>query len=149
MINVLAISRVTNRETNDPLELARKQAGKALTTGYKRLFDEHVKWWNDFWARSSVNIPDPVIQQHYNLVQYFYGAASRKGAPPMPLQGVWTADAGSLPPWHGDYHNDLNTQLTYWAYLESNHFDQGVNFLDFMWSLKPVHEEFARNFFGT
>ena len=146
---LIAISIVTNRETNDPLELARKQAGKALTTGYKRLFDEHVKWWNDFWARSSVNIPDPVIQQHYNLVQYFYGAASRKGAPPMPLQGVWTADAGSLPPWHGDYHNDLNTQLTYWAYLESNHFDQGVSFLDFMWSLKPVHEEFAHNFFGT
>jgi alpha-L-fucosidase 2 len=31
----------------------------------------------------------------------------------MPLQGVWTADAGGLPPWKGDYHNDLNTQMTY------------------------------------
>ena len=144
---LIAISTATNRESDDPLELARKQTGEALSTGYKRLFDEHVKWWDGFWSRSSVNIPDPMIQQHYNLVQYFYGAASRKGAPPMPLQGVWTADAGSLPPWHGDYHNDLNTQLTYWAYLASNHFDQGVSFLDFMWSLKPVHEEFARNFF--
>ena len=36
----------------------------------------------------------------------------RRVAPPMPLQGVWTADAGSLPPWKGDYHNDLNTQMT-------------------------------------
>jgi hypothetical protein len=66
----------------------------------------------------------------------------------MPLQGVWTADAGSLPPWHGDYHHDLNTQLTYWAYLASNRFDHGLSFLDFMWSLKPVHEEFARFFLG-
>ena len=26
---------------------------------------------------------------------------------------------GALPPWRGDYHHDLNTQLTYWAYLAS------------------------------
>ena len=32
------------------------------------------------------------------------------GAPPIPLQGVWTADDGGLPPWKGDYHHDLNTQ---------------------------------------
>jgi alpha-L-fucosidase 2 len=67
----------------------------------------------------------------------------------MPLQGVWTADAGTLPPWHGDYHHDLNTQLTYWAYLTSNRFEEGEPFLDFMWQLKPVHEDFARNFYGT
>lgn len=146
---LIAISTATNRETDDPLDQARSQTSKALRTEYDQLLEEHVKWWNGFWSCSSVNIPDPVIQQHYNLVQYFYGAASRAGAPPMPLQGVWTADAGSLPPWHGDYHNDLNTQLTYWAYLASNHFDQGVSFLDFMWSLKPIHEEFARQFYGT
>jgi alpha-L-fucosidase 2 len=146
---LIAISAVTNKETDNPLELARKQTREALSMGYEKLFEEHEKWWNSFWSRSSIKIPDTIIQQHYNLVQYFYGAASRAGAPPMPLQGVWTADAGSLPPWHGDYHNDLNTQLTYWSYLASNHFDQGVSFLDLMWSLKPVHEDFARNFFGT
>ena len=67
----------------------------------------------------------------------------------MPLQGVWTADSGGLPPWKGDYHNDLNTQLTYWAYLEAGHFDQGACFLDFLWSLKGVHEKFARDFYGV
>jgi alpha-L-fucosidase 2 len=146
---LLAISITTNRDADDPLALAKKQAQQALDNGYDQLLREHEKWWSEFWLRSSVNIPDPQLQQHYNLVQYFYGAASRKGAPPMPLQGVWTADEGKLPPWHGDYHNDLNTQLTYWSYLASNHFEEGQSFLEFMWSLKPVHEEFARNFFGT
>jgi alpha-L-fucosidase 2 len=67
----------------------------------------------------------------------------------MPLQGVWTADQGTLPPWHGDYHHDLNTQLTYWAYLASGRFDQGAAFVDFLWDLLPVHRQFARQFYGT
>jgi len=146
---LLSISSATNKENGDPLQLAFRQADDALAKGYDLLLGEHEKWWSNFWSKSAVTIPDPKIQQHYNLVQYYYGAASRSGAPPMPLQGVWTADEGNLPPWHGDYHHDLNTQLTYWAYLTSNRFDQGLSFLDFMWSLKPVHEEFARNFYGT
>lgn len=146
---LLAISTATNAEAEDPLDLARRQAQKALQSGFNRILKEHEEWWTDFWSRSSVHVPHPGIQHQYNIVQYFYGAASKRGAPPMPLQGIWTADAGKLPPWHGDYHHDLNTQLTYWSYLTSNRFDQGESFLDFMWSLKPVHERFARDFFGT
>ena len=146
---LLAISTATNNDGEDPLKLAKEQTNKALDYGYNRLFAAHEKWWKNFWSKSSVIIPDQTIQRHYNLVQYFYGAASRNGAPPIPLQGVWTADAGTLPPWHGDYHHNLNTQLTYWAYLTSNRFDEGEPFLDFMWSLKPLHEKFARDFFGT
>lgn len=146
---LLAISTATNNDGEDPLKLAKEQTNKALDYGYNRLFAAHEKWWSNFWSKSSVTIPDQIIQNHYNLVQYFYGAASRKGAPPIPLQGVWTADAGTLPPWHGDYHHDLNTQLTYWPYLTSNRLEEGEPFLDFMWKLKPVHEEFARNFYGT
>lgn len=146
---LLSISTATNKESENPFQLANKQADEALNKGFNLMLKDHEKWWDNFWSKSSLTIPDPKIQQHYNLVQYYYGAASRAGAPPMPLQGVWTADEGKLPPWHGDYHHDLNTQLTYWAYLTSNRLDQGLSFLDYMWSLKPVHEEFARNFYGT
>ena len=94
-------------------------------------------------------MPDPAILRHYYLVRYFYGAASRRGAPPMPLQGVWTADAGGLPPWKGDYHNDLNTQMTYMAYQAAGHFDEGLSYLDFLWDLPPAFQRFAREFYGT
>ena len=146
---LLAIALTTNREATDPVALARQRVTQALERGYEVARAEHAQRWEKFWASSSVSLPDAALQQHYNLVQYFYGAASRRGAPPMPLQGLWTADAGVLPPWRGDYHHDLNTQLTYWAYLASGHFDQGLSFLDFMWNLKPRHEEFAREFFGV
>ena len=146
---VLAISIVTSRDDKDPLALARQRTTAALAKGFEPLQKEHEVWWEKFWAKSSVQIPDPELQLHYNLVQYYYGAASRMGAPPIPLQGVWTTDDGTLPRWRGDYHNNLNTQLTYWAYLNSGRFDQGLSFIDFMWSLKPKHEEFARGFFGV
>ncbi|HPS01773.1 MAG TPA: glycoside hydrolase N-terminal domain-containing protein [Candidatus Sumerlaeota bacterium] len=146
---VLALAITSNREEADPLALARTRAEKALQRGYETLKKPHVAWWDGFWARSGVRVPDARAQQQYDLVQYFYGAASRKGAPPMPLQAVWTADAGTLPPWKGDFHHDLNTQLTYWAYLSSGRFEEGEAFLDFMWNLLPRHREFARDFYGT
>jgi hypothetical protein len=96
-----------------------------------------------------VSVPEPAILQHYYLVQYFYGAASRRGAPPMPLQGVWTADAGSLPPWKGDYHNDLNTQMTYIGYQAAGRFDEGAAFLDFLWDLLPTFRKFAQDFYDA
>lgn len=67
----------------------------------------------------------------------------------MPLQGVWTADNGELPPWKGDYHNDLNTQLSYLHYVKANHLPEGESFLDFLWNLKEQGETFAKNYYGT
>ncbi|MBN1588990.1 MAG: glycoside hydrolase N-terminal domain-containing protein [Pirellulales bacterium] len=145
----MAIAITSTADGPDPVALGRQRTAAALEQGYTALLRPHKTWWKQFWDRSAVAVPDADIQRHYDLVQYFYGAASRRGAPPMPLQGVWTADADRLPPWRGDYHNDLNTQLTYWAYLTSGRFEQGASFIDFMWKLLPRHRRHAREFFGT
>ena len=146
---LLALTITSTRDGADPLSLARARCAAALHAGYPRLRKAHTAWWARFWAQSTVRIPEPEIQQHYALVEYFYGAASRLHAPPMPLQGVWTADSGGLPPWKGDYHNDLNTQMTYIAYQGAGHFDEGASFLDLLWNLLPTLREFARDFYGT
>ena len=67
----------------------------------------------------------------------------------MPLQGVWTADDGDLPPWQGDYHNDLNTQTTYLHYLKANHIQEGESFIDFLKGLMPQAQRFAGEFFDA
>ena len=67
----------------------------------------------------------------------------------MPLQGVWTADNGGLPPWKGDYHNDLNTQMTYIGYHAAGNFDEGACYLDLLTKLAPAFTQFARDFYGT
>ncbi|MHC4399807.1 MAG: LamG domain-containing protein [Planctomycetota bacterium] len=96
-----------------------------------------------------MTIPDERIQRHYNLVKYFYGAASRPDAPSMPLQAVWTQDSGGLPPWKGDFHHDLNTQMTYLAYHKARLAESGMSFLNHMWDLMPEYRRFAKEFFGV
>jgi alpha-L-fucosidase 2 len=146
---LLAVTVATRDEGKSPSAVAQRRVENALQAGYDKLLKEHAKWWAQFWARSRVNVPEEHILQHYHLVRYFYGAASRRGAPPMPLQGVWTADAGSLPPWKGDYHNDLNTQMTYMGYQGAGHFEEGAAFLDMLWNLQPTFRQFAKDFYGA
>jgi alpha-L-fucosidase 2 len=146
---LLAVTVATRTEGKSPQAVAEARIKAALKQGYDRQLAGHAKWWSGFWARSSVSIPESHILKHYYLVRYFYGASSRRGAPPMPLQGVWTADAGSLPPWKGDYHNDLNTQMTYLAYRVSGDFDEGACFLDYLWNLLPTFRNFARDFYDA
>ena len=148
---LLAIAVTSTNDAPDLLALARQRCASTLAKGYAEMLRLHVAWWKDFWSRSSVTLPacDPEISRQYHLVQYFHGAASRRKAPPMPLQGVWTADNGGLPPWKGDYHNDLNTQMTYIAYQGAGHFQEGLSYLDYLWDRAPSFRSFARDFYGT
>ena len=108
---------------------------------------EHNKWWSNFWSKSSISLPDKQIEKIWYVNNYLFGSCSRKGAPPMPLQGVWTADEDKLPPWKGDYHNDLNTQMSYWHYLKANRLEEGESFIDFLWDLRQAGRNFARDFY--
>jgi len=146
---LLAVTVATSREGTNPLAIARARVESALAEGYEKKLGPHTEWWREFWEHSSVTLPEQHILQQYYTTRYFYGAASRRGAPPMPLQGVWSADAGTLPPWKGDYHNDLNTQMTYLAYRTSGDFDEGACFLDLLWNLLPTFRKFALDFYGV
>jgi alpha-L-fucosidase 2 len=146
---LMAIAITSTLDAADPLALARQRCADALNQGYAALQKPHQAWWREFWGKSSVSIPEAKLQRHYQFVRYLYGAGSRLGHPPMPLQGVWTADNGSLPPWKGDYHNDLNTQTTYIAYQAAGNFDEGNAWLDYLWRLRPTWQAFAKDFYET
>lgn len=144
---LLALTITATRDGTDPLAGARQIVQGALQQGWDSLMRLHQPYWRDFWSASRIWIPDLQHLRHYYLVQYFYGAASRTGAPSIPLQGVWTADNGQLPPWHGDYHHDLNTQMTYDAYQTAGHFTEGACFLEHMQRLLPRFRKFAQDFY--
>ncbi|MBC8873934.1 MAG: glycoside hydrolase N-terminal domain-containing protein [Planctomycetes bacterium] len=145
----LAIAITSTSDGDDPLALGKRRVTSALSVGYDKLLESHRAWWDDFWSTSSVDVPNERIQRHYNLMKYFYGAASRPNSPPMPLQGVWTRDDGGLPPWKGDYHHDLNTQMTYFAYPTAGLFDSGLSFINLNWKLLPTYRRFAKEFYGV
>lgn len=109
----------------------------------------HKAWWNRFWSKASIALPDKQLEKQWYLETYKLGAASRKGAPPISLQAIWTADNGKLPPWKGDFHNDLNTQLSYWPAYSGNHLDEASVFTDWLWDQKQYFETYAQHVFGV
>lgn len=141
---------VASSDDGDNWQLkAQQKVADLLLDGYDNSLVEHAAWWAEFWGKSSISLPDKLFEKNWYLTNYLLGSCSRKGSYPMPLQGVWTADDGSLPPWKGDYHHDLNTQLCYYSYLKSNHMEEGESFVDFLWNLVPKAREFARTFFHS
>jgi len=144
---IIAVTIASTRDGPDPLGIARRRVAAALNTGYDAMLVSHLRWWKKFWTISSVKIPDAKLQRQYDLCKYFAGSASRRGAAPMPLQGVWTADDGNLPPWKGDFHNDLNTQMTYLALHAAGLEESALSWIDFNWELLPKYRAFAKKFY--
>ena len=142
-----AWSIATNNEGPDPLSIARNRVAQALDRGYDDSHVQHAEWWRNYWAQSSLRLPNPVIERQWYLEQYKFGAASRRGFSPITLQGVWTADNDRIPPWKGDYHHDLNTQLSYWPCYSGNHMEEGLSYLDWLWDTRDNCFEWTQRFF--
>ncbi len=140
---------VTSKDGKNWLEDAKKQLREELLDGYEKNLESHLKWWESFWGKSAISLPDSLFEKNWYLTNYLFASCSRKGEYPMPLQGVWTADDGNLPPWKGDYHNDLNTQLSYSHFYKANHLEEGESFIDYLWNCKDIAAEFAKKFLGT
>jgi len=116
---------------------------------FDQSFRSHSTWWTEFWSKSSISIPDPILEKQWYLEQYKFGSAARADAPPISLQAVWTADNGKLPPWKGDFHHDLNTQLSYWPAYSSNHLDLEEGFLNWLWANRETFRKYTKTYFGT
>lgn len=121
----------------------------AIKKGYEKAFTEHKIWWKKYWQKSSISIPDKTLEKGWYINNYLLASCSRKHHFPMPLQGVWTADNGSLPPWKGDYHHDLNTQMSYTSYLKANRLEEGESFIDYLLDMADSGRRFAKTFYNT
>ena len=107
----------------------------------------HLAWWTDFWNRSSVSLPDPLLEKQYYLEMYKFGCVARSNTSPISLQAIWTADNGNLPPWKGDLHHDLNTQLSYWPGYMSNHLDLTASYTNWLWKVKEENKRWTKECF--
>lgn len=125
--------------TLDPIDLTKKEP---------TYWPEHENWWKEFWSRSSVSIPDTLIEKQYYREMYKFGCVARSNTPPISLQAIWTADNGNLPPWKGDFHHDLNTQLSYWPGYTGNHLDLTAGYTNWLWNVKEENKRWTKQCFG-
>ncbi|ULQ55654.1 glycoside hydrolase N-terminal domain-containing protein [Flavihumibacter rivuli] len=119
-----------------------------LMKGYEAASRLHRDWWSRFWAQSDVRVPDSLVQHQWYMEQYKFGATARKNAPPISLQAIWTADNGRIPPWKGDFHHDLNTQLSYWPAYSGNHLGEAMGYLNYFEKNKENFKRYTKLYFG-
>jgi alpha-L-fucosidase 2 len=128
---------------------AQQVVSAEMKSGMDDSYNEHLKWWSDYWSKSDITIPDSLLQNQYYLEMYKFGSVARSDAPPIALQAVWTADHGKLPPWKGDFHHDLNTQLSYWPAYTGNHLDLEEGFINWLWKYRSTFKKYTRDYFET
>lgn len=130
---------------NKPASLPLLSATAKEPTGW----DTHSTWWSNYWKQSSVSIPDALLEKQYYLEMYKLACVARKAAPAITLQAIWTADNGSLPPWKGDFHHDLNTQLSYWPSYTGNRLQEATTYTDWLWAVRAENKKFTKQYFGV
>ena len=139
----------SNLDAPDFIADAKQSLENAAVIGYDALKRKHTRWWHRYWKKSAIDLPDPLIEKTYYRSYYLFASCSRKGYAPAPLQGVWTADNDAPPPWKGDYHHDLNTQLQYQSYLKANRLEEGEAFIDYLWKMRDAFRAHAKEFYNV
>ncbi len=117
--------------------------------GFDALFAAHKNYWDNYYAISSLSTGDSAFDDYYFTAQYLFASTSRKGHLPMALQGVWTADNDLLPPWKGDYHADVNLQMSYEHFMKAGRFDEGRVLCDYLWEKREAFRAYAKEFHGV
>ena len=92
-----------------------RSAGRQSVAGLLRT---HRRWWNAFYPKSFLSVPDEKLQSFYWIQLYKIAAGARADAPVMATSGPWLVPT----PWTATWWN-LNVQLEYWLIHGSNHLE--------------------------
>ncbi|MCX5309922.1 glycoside hydrolase family 95-like protein [Streptomyces sp. NBC_00154] len=105
-----------------PKTAARDRALRTVKTAsalpYALLATPHRSWWDRFYRKSFLSLPDARLQRFYWIQLYKTASAARKDAPVMATSGPWLEPT----PWPNTWWN-LNVQLEYWLIHGSNHLE--------------------------
>ena len=84
-----------------------------------QVLKKHREWWNNYYQKSFISLPDKKLESYYWLQLYKIASATRTDKPMIDLMGPWFT---SKTPWPAIWWN-LNTQLTYSPMFTSNHME--------------------------
>ena len=56
-------SIATSNENDEPLEAALANCRKGLKKGFDKAYTEHKQWWDGYWNRMSVSLPNDLLER--------------------------------------------------------------------------------------
>ena len=110
-----------------------RESAHEFCRGTENTEAQHRLWWQKYWAKSYVEIGNPIIEKQYYVSNYVLGSCSRDMEFPPGIFGWTTTDT---PGWNGDYHLNYNHMAPFYALYSCNHIEQAdphdTPLLDFM-----------------
>lgn len=138
------------RKSGREMTLATGRGDKAPVDDvpFDRMASESAAHWSAFWREGArVKVPDPVVQQIFDLGMYKFGAMTDPDGFAAGLQGQWLED-DRLVPWNGDYHFNINVQECYSPAYRGGHFKNLMPLFRMVLSWRPLLRDNARKFVG-
>jgi alpha-L-fucosidase 2 len=149
---------------DDPQARLSAQLAAGSRKGYAALKAEHVKDFDSLFNRVALDLGrssetqralptdqrkraaarsvDPELEELlFQYGRYLLISCSRPGGLPANLQGLW--NDSNDPPWHSDYHANINVQMNYWPAEPANLGECHVPFVELVRSQLPAWRKAA------
>ncbi|WP_127493256.1 glycosyl hydrolase family 95 catalytic domain-containing protein [Paenibacillus glycanilyticus] len=145
----LLTSVVTEVQAKDPLQTAFERL-RQFIPGLAAARKRHQSYWQSFWRRSSVTLPDKLLEDLYRINLYALSCSSGRGGT-MPeqacgLNGLW--DIKQPTKWGSMWYWDVNIQAAFWPLYTSNHLELASLFNEGLLSYAGTAERMAKQFYG-
>ncbi len=82
--------------------------------------DKHLKWWQSYWERSFVELPDKLMENLWYFGLYHQASFSR-GLQVPSFFGLWHPLDWRT--WYENFTSDNQTEMLFWSCFTSNHLE--------------------------
>lgn len=111
------------------------------------LYKEHTCYWNEFFSKGNVCVPDKFIENVYYVNQYALECCSGKDGVmrhnACGLNGLWDVKSPNL--WGSRWYWDVNIQAAFAGVFSSNRLHLGKAFSDGLLSYRELARRFAKD----
>ncbi len=140
----LLVSVVSSFDRDDPLDGAREKVDGMDAGRLQRLASDHQRRWDDFWAKSRIQLSDKFVENVWYFNVYQMGASyspKYSGGLAGPFFGE------EPPPWQNDLH-EVNEAFRFYSVHAANHPELGDGYVETYWRMIPQVREFTEQFYG-
>ncbi|NIA32030.1 MAG: hypothetical protein GWP06_19245, partial [Actinobacteria bacterium] len=123
------------------------RAPQPTADAWQNAFAKSSQIWQDFWARSAVQLGDSFLEKIWYHNLYFINCSVKAGATCPGLFANWSYNKIGTA-WHGDYHFNYNLQQPFWVTFSSNHVDKNLPYVDLIDRILPMSQRWAKEYYG-
>ncbi len=136
------IQAMIANQTSDAVKPMLKRLHTQTEGKAAAMMQADVRWWNDFWKKSYVDIPsEPLIEKQWYGRLFLAACMCREGSFPP---GLFAWIFNEKPAWGSDYHWNFNTAFVFNGLSAANHPELVKPYCDLVIAQLPLHRAYAQ-----